>query len=123
MYFTTTVRLAVDDGSSEPIRGVKVALFDRDRLSRDDLLGSGTTDENGEARFQFSTEQFSNDADERMGGMFPELYAVVSGPNDEQVVSTRAEALPNSAPKYISIRIARDVAVRHSLLPTGEPAA
>ncbi|HEV2146859.1 MAG TPA: hypothetical protein VGR37_05540 [Longimicrobiaceae bacterium] len=121
MYFTTIVKLTVDDESSQPIRGVKVALFDRDRLSRDDHLGSATTDENGEARFQYSAAQF-DDLDERIGGAFPELYAVVSDAADKQVISTRAEALNNSAPKHIAVRIARDVALRHSLLPREMPA-
>lgn len=120
MYFTTTVRVAVDDDSSQPIAGAKVALFDRDRLTRDDLLGSAVTDERGEARFQYSADQFT-DVDETVGGAFPELYAVVTDPQEEQVVSTRAEAQPNSAPKYINIRIARDVAIRHQLLPAIDP--
>jgi hypothetical protein len=118
MYFTTTVRLSTDESPALPLTGVKVALYDKDLFSPDDLLGTTTTDENGEARFQFSSEDYV-DLDDRARGVFPDLYAVVYGQGEERVISTRSEALENSAPKYISVRIARDVANQYHLLPGG----
>lgn len=116
MRYTTTVRVRVDDASADPIPGIQVALFDRDLFSPDDSLGTETTDANGEARFQYTTEDFT-DLEERTAGDLPDLYAVIYDRSGKQVLSTRAETLDNSTAKFITVRVAGDLARSHGLLP------
>jgi hypothetical protein len=117
MRYTTTVRVTVDEPSAQPLAGVKVALYDKDLFSRDDHLGSGVTDARGEARIQFTTEDF-DDLEDRAAGELPDLYAVVYGPDGAEVVSTRSDVLDNNTAKIIQVRIAPDLVAHHQLLPT-----
>lgn len=119
MQFTTTVRVLTDDSPGAPLSGVKVCLYDHDLFSSDDLLGTELTNAEGEARFQFVPGDFV-DLDDRVQGVFPDLYVVVYNQSGERVASTRADRIPNSAPKYINVRIARNTAVQHQLL-AGSP--
>lgn len=122
MRYTTTVKLVLAESPSSPIPNVRVALYDRDRFTPDDLLGAAETNADGEARFQYNTEAFA-DVDEAMGGDMPELYAVVYDARDQVVTSTRSDAEVNLAQKRITIPIAREVALRHQLLPMPNPTA
>ncbi|HEU0054105.1 MAG TPA: hypothetical protein VFQ39_13055, partial [Longimicrobium sp.] len=87
MFYTTTVKVVLE-GSRQPLAGVDVALFDRDRFSSDDLLGSGTTDAAGEARFRYTAKDFQDldDSVESLRGTFPDLYAVVKAPDGSNAV-------------------------------------
>ena len=109
------MKLFVDGSAGEWIVGAIVCLYDRDRLSRDDLLGTDSTDVYGEATFHFSADQFL-DMDDRMGGDLPELYVKVFGPDGACIVSTRANAIRNSVPDLIRIPIARNLARQHRLI-------
>jgi hypothetical protein len=115
MQYATTVRLFVDGAPEQILRNVKVSLYDRDRVSADDLLGTVMTDERGEARFSFTSEQFV-DLDDHFGGVFPDLYAVVHDSADKQVLSLRSETIPNTPRKHILIPIARALALQHGLI-------
>lgn len=110
MHYTTVVKV-VEEGSNRPMAGLHVSLFDRDAFSRDDLLGSADTDAEGEARFDYSSDQFV-DLDDRMGGVFPELYVVVYSAEGAQLHSTKADAVDNTPRKFITVS-----------LPAGSPAS
>jgi hypothetical protein len=114
MHYTTTIRVVLE-GSSSPLSNVKVALYDRDRLSRDDLLGTAHTDTNGEARIQYNTEDFS-DIEDSLRNSMPELYAVVYDDKDEVVVSTRSEASENNPRKQVLVRVPQQLAQSHRLV-------
>lgn len=116
MRYVTNLKLVIAGSYEVPLPNVKVALYDKDRLTRDDLLGTGTTDAEGEARFEFNTEHFA-DLDERLTTELPDLYAVVYSANDEKVLSTRAESIPNAPLKRLVVRLDRATAERHGLLP------
>jgi hypothetical protein len=118
MYFSTIVRVVDADQPDRGIVGVKVALFDADLLFRDDHLGAGSTSENGEVRFEYSSEQFV-DFNDRFGGEMPELYAVVYDADDKEVFSTRTELMENQARKQITVCVPHDLLQRHGLLPAG----
>lgn len=103
MHYTTVVKV-VEEGSNRPMPGLRVALYDRDTFSRDDLLGSAETDAAGDARFDYSSEQFV-DLDDRLGGIFPELYVVVSRADGSQLHSTKADAVDNTPRKFITVTL------------------
>ena len=103
MHYTTVVKV-VEEGSNRALPGLKVALYDRDAFSRDDLLGSSDTDAEGEARFSYSSEQFV-DMDDRLGGIFPELYVVVSRADGTRLLSTKSDAVDNTPRKFITVTL------------------
>ena len=111
MFYTTCVKV-VREGSSQPLPGVRVSLYDKDMFSKDDLLGSGETDGSGEAHFRFTTEQF-DDEDQFLRGVFPDLYAVVHAPDGSVAVSTRAEAQDNLPRRTITGPVPAQVADQH----------
>lgn len=117
MHFTTIVKLVLEDSTDTALANVKVALFDRDLISRDDPLGTAVTDEEGEARFQYTSEQFVDLDDKLTGSEFPDLYAVVYDSHGEVVLSTRRDVVPNTARKKITVPVAREMAMERGLLP------
>ncbi len=115
MEYTTRVKLFIEDARTEWIPGAIVCIYDRDRVSRDDLLGTDVTDSYGEATFTFQAAQFL-DIDDRVGGALPELYVKVYDSAGSCVISTRGEAEPNSVPPLIRVGIGRELAERHGLI-------
>ena len=105
----------MDGSASEWIVGAIVCLYDRDRLSRDDHLGTDSTDVFGEATFRFTAAEFL-DMDDQLGGNLPELYVKVFGPDGACILSTRADAARNTVPDLIRIPISREVARQHRLI-------
>lgn len=116
MHFSTTVKVTLAESATTGLQGVKISLYDRDRLTKDDFLGSGVTDENGEVHLDYDSSQFV-DLDERLTTEMPDLYVVVQDAQDQVVVNTRAETLPNTPRKRITVAVPRDLAVKHNLIP------
>jgi hypothetical protein len=110
MYFSTVVRVLAA-GSGRGIAGAKVSLFDRDAFTPDDLLGTGTTDGSGEVRFDYTSEKFV-DIDDHLGGVFPELYAVVYDAEGRVVVSTKDDTVDNTPRKFITVAVPADLVGR-----------
>ena len=111
MHFTTTVRVVPADAPSQGIPNARVALFDRDTFSFDDKLGEAVTDANGEVTLTYTSAQFV-DLDDTLGGVFPELYAVVYDDADQVIATTREEAVPNTPRKYMTVTVAPEGVVR-----------
>ena len=111
-HYTTVVRV-VDEGSGLPLAGLHVSLFDRDRFSADDLLGTGTTDAAGEVLFDYDSSHFT-DLEDRMSGSLPDLYCVVRSGGAE-VFSTRADAVDNTPRRLIEVVVPAEVVARHGL--------
>ncbi len=114
MEYRTKVKVFIEDSPTDWIVGAIVCLYDRDRVSRDDHLGTDVTNIYGEATFRFTTEQFM-DFDDRVGGALPELYVKVFDSEGGCVVSTRAQAISNSVPDLIRVPVARELARQHGL--------
>jgi hypothetical protein len=110
MYFTTVVRV-VAAGSARGIAGARVSLFDRDTFTPDDVLGTGTTDAQGDVRFEYTSDRFV-DIDDHLGGVFPELYAVVYDADGREVVSSRGDTVDNTPRKYMTVEVPADQARR-----------
>jgi hypothetical protein len=115
VQYQTKVKLFVEGAPTEWIVGAIVCLYDRDRISRDDHLGTEITNMYGEASFRFTASQYM-DVDERIGGTLPELYIEVFDSAGKRVITTRAQALPNEVPDLIRVSIERAIAERHGLL-------
>jgi hypothetical protein len=115
MRFTTTVKLVLKEEPNTVLPNVKVALFDKDTFTKDDPLGTAVTDQNGEALFEYTTEQFL-DIDDRMGTEFPDLYTIVYDSEDRIIVNTRTEVIHNTPRKRITVPIERGVAQEHHLV-------
>lgn len=113
--YHTKVKLFIEDAAGEWIVGAIVCLYDRDRVSRDDYLGTDSTNMYGEANFRFTSAQFL-DMDDRVGGSLPELYVKVFDTHGRCVLSTRAEASRNVVPGLIQVPIERAVALQHGLI-------
>ena len=115
MFFSTVVKLVVDEPDAQPISGVKVSLHDRDTFTPDDHLGTAVTDENGEARFEYNSEDFVG-IDDRLTGEMPDLYVTVEGPNGDTIHSTRSETISNLPQRQLTVRLSRDLVTQHNLL-------
>jgi hypothetical protein len=115
LEYQTKIKLYVDGAPTDWIVGAIVCLYDRDRLSRDDHLGTEVTNMYGEATFRFTSAQFV-DLDERLGGTLPDLYIEVFDSAGKRVITTRAQAERNAVPDLIRVPIEREVARRHGLL-------
>ncbi len=114
MEYQTKVKVFIEDSPTEWIVGAIVCLYDRDRITRDDHLGTDVTNLYGEATFRFTSEQFM-DLDDLLGGALPELYVKVYDTEGNCVVSTRAHAVRNTVPDLIPVPIERELALRHRL--------
>lgn len=116
MQHRTTVKIYIEDSSpTEWVVGAIVCLYDRDRLTRDDHVGTDVTNQYGEATFRFPDDRFL-DVDDRLGGRLPELYVEIVDAQGECVISTRASAVRNAVPSLIRVPVDRDLALRHGLL-------
>ena len=114
MFYTTVVKVVLE-GSRQPLPNVGVSLFDRDRFSQDDLLGSEKTDASGEARFRYTSDKYQDldDAAESLRGTFPDLYVIVHTPDGGTAVTTRAECIDNLPRREIAVAVPTDVATQH----------
>jgi hypothetical protein len=117
MDYITTVRVLLSE-SREPVAGVKVALYDRDDKSDDDLLGTGTTNKIGEVDFHYRTRDFTDGAlglrDDGKDST-PDLYAVVYNAAGDAVLSTRDHATQNKASGHILVLLDETIAQVHKL--------
>jgi hypothetical protein len=113
--YRTKVKLVLEDAGGEWVSGAIVCLYDRDRLTRDDHLGTNVTNLYGEAEFRFSSRDFL-DLDDRIGGSLPELFVKVYDSDGRCVITTRAAAEPNAVPALIRVAIPRKLALAHGLI-------
>lgn len=120
--YTTQVSLVLLESPVTRIPNVRLDLYDRDRLSADDWLGTAVTDDQGDAEFRYTLRQ-CHDVDEALGGEYPELFVVVYDAARRRVLSTRSEALPNNPRKHVLVRLPRELASAHGLLPSPPPEA
>lgn len=115
MEYQTKVKVYVEGSPREWVACAIVHLCDRDRFTRDDLLGMDITNTYGEASFSFTEREFL-DIDDHIGGALPELYVKVFDRHGTCVFSTRAAAARNSVPDLIEVIVPREIADRHQLI-------
>ena len=109
--YTTVVRVT---GQGVPLPNLRVSLFDRDRFSKDDRLGTGTTDAAGEVHFEYGTSDFA-DLEDRMSGSLPDLYCVVHAEDGSEIFTDKTQALDNTPRRRIDVELPADVVERHGL--------
>ncbi|MBZ0299442.1 MAG: hypothetical protein K8J31_06880 [Anaerolineae bacterium] len=123
MKFVTTVRLLVRE-TRQPLRNVKVELFDRDEHSPDDSLGMTQTNHFGEATFRYDTKDFADnligtdDEGLKLRGQrdtVPDLYPVVYDGKGHVILSKRDEATRNNAALNILVLIDEAIAQTHGI--------
>lgn len=118
--FVANVRVLITE-SEQPLPGVAVSLYDRDRHSADDLLGTARTDGQGLATIEFSGRSFGDDPsrviDDSPGrlDLLPDVYVVVHGASGEVVTSTRERVQENQVPGLVTIKIGWEAALEHGL--------
>jgi hypothetical protein len=115
MKFTTHVRVHLEGAPAQALPRVKVSLHDRDRITPDDHIATARTDDAGVAAFTYYSKDFV-DLDERLGGLYPELYVVLRDARDQVVLTTRSDAEKNQARREIVVAVPRNLAERHDLL-------
>lgn len=113
-HYTTAVRV-VDEGTGLPLADLRVSLFDSDRFSSDDRLGTGTTDAGGEVHFEYTTNQFA-DLEDRMSGSLPDLYCVIQAADGSEIFTNRPQALDNTPRRRIDVLLPAEVVARHGLV-------
>ena len=89
------------DGEGNPVSGVRVRVFDRDRIF-DDLLGATSTDEYGNFAITYCDRDFAEPTE----GL-PELYVMVEDNEGNQLYSSRDNIRYNSGrSEYFEIVLA-----------------
>ncbi len=123
MDYVTTVRVLIRE-TRQPLRNIKVELFDRDEYSSDDSLGVAHTNQFGEATFKYTTRDFADNLigsdDQRVGlaanrDTVPDLYPVVYNSRGEVVICNRDEATRNTASLHILLLVDDAVAQAQGL--------
>lgn len=122
--YKTTVRVLLKE-SRQPLKGVKVGLFDRDEHSEDDLLGAAITNASGEAHFTYTRADFADDAlgtadDTRLPhpfgrDIYPDLYAVIYGKDDSVILSQREQATTDNQASVLVVYLDQALAQQHDL--------
>ena len=119
MLLTTRLMLALEGEPETGIPGVKVSLFDRDIHDEDDHLATEVTDANGEVLFAFDSDLYTDAEHQpewRLDSL-PDLYIVVYDAQDQEVLTTRSEALQDNLPRRFTVEVSRELVEKHKLLP------
>jgi hypothetical protein len=119
MILATRVKLVVAETPEIALPGVKVALYDRDHASMDDFLGEGVTDDKGELRFVFESEDYTDEEDLPLWKVdsLPDLYVMVYSSAGEVLLTTRQEVEANNLPQQLVVGVPHDLARSHGLIP------
>ncbi len=118
MILVVRIKLVLDEMPDRVLKGVRVALFDRDLSDQDDHLGSGVTADNGEARIVFDSDLYTDREDQpawRVESM-PDLYVIVYDSLGEQVFSTRRQMVADDLPDVITVAVPQALALKHELI-------
>ncbi len=83
-----------DYESGIPLRGLKVRAYDKD-FFRDQLLGDGVTDENGQYEITFDREDFTGPIIKLE--RHPDIFVLVFDEGDKLIYSTETSVLVDSA--------------------------
>ncbi len=102
MKFTTIVKVELEE-SKHPLSGVKVSLFDKDKMSKDDLLGTRRTNKKGKIYFKYDSKKFTDLlGDESSFSWYnvnkfrPDLYVKIYNEKGDVVLSTQAHIRNNA---------------------------
>ena len=126
MKFTTIVKVELEE-SKHPLSGVKVSLFDKDKMSKDDLLGTRTTNNKGKIYFKYDSSKFSDflgdEATFGWGGwgaansFRPDLYVKIYNQKGDVVLSTQVHIRKNAHNNtVITIPISESLARQYGLI-------
>lgn len=118
MILVVRIRLVLAEYPTRVLKGVKVALFDRDLSDQDDHLGSGLADDNGEARIVFDSDQYTDREDQPAWRVesLPDLYVILYNSRGEAVFSTRRQVVADDLPDVITVAVPTSVAQEHGLI-------
>lgn len=90
----------VTDSTGNPVSGLTVRVFDKDR-KLDDLLGEASTDENGDSWVIYHERDFKE-----MGENLPDLYVMVSDASGKLLYSSRDKVrFEANKSEYFAIRV------------------
>jgi len=111
MKLTIRVKLVLAEEERVGLPGVKVALYDRDWQSEDDLLGTETTDDKGEIYFNFDERKYQDaeDGPNWRADSLPDLYVNLLDAQDKVVYSTRDQTQRDKMPALLTIPVPRAV--------------
>ncbi len=119
MILVVRIKLVLVEEPDRVLKGVRVALFDRDLSDQDDHLGSGVTGENGEARIVFDSDRYTDREDQSAWRVesLPDLYVIVYNSRGEAVFSTRRQVVADDLPDVITVAVPTGLAQEHDLIP------
>jgi hypothetical protein len=111
------VQLVAADDHRHVLPNVKVALYDRDWKSEDDLLGTEVTDAKGEIFFQFDENVYkdSEDGPDWRIESLPDLYVNLYDAEGNVVYSTRDVVERDKFPKLLVVPVPRSIIEKSGL--------
>ena len=118
MQLFTRVRLVLAEPSAAPLPGVRLSLYDYDSDGRDDHLGDGVTDDQGEVVIGYTTDQYvdAEDGPDWSIKSFPDLYVIVYDAAGQVALNTRDRVRQDEMPRVLVVEMPRAVAEQHGLL-------
>ena len=119
MKLMMRVQLVLAEDSRKKLPGLKVALYDRDWKSEDDLLGAEVTDDKGEIYFQFDEKKYkdSEDKPDWRAESLPDLYVNILDAQDKVVYSTRDVVERDRFPKILVVPVPGHILQQNNLIP------
>lgn len=119
MKLVMRVQVVVAEERKKVLPNIKVALYDRDWKSDDDLLGTGITDDKGEIFFEFEEKKYQDNEDGPAWRIesLPDLYVNLLDTEGKVVYSTREVVERDKFPKLMVVPVPRALLEKHKLFP------
>lgn len=119
MKLILRVKMVSAQDERKGLAGLKVALYDRDWKSEDDLLGTEVSDDKGEIFFQFDENKYKDaeDGPDWRVESLPDLYVNILDAQDRVVYSTRDVVERDRFPKILIVPVPDAILEQHNLLP------
>lgn len=118
MKLVMRVQLVLAEDSRKKLPGLKVALYDRDWKSEDDLLGTEVSDAKGEIFFEFDEKKYKDaeDGPDWRAESLPDLYVNLLDAQGKVVYSTRDVVERDRFPQILVVPVPEQILKQNNLM-------